>query len=437
MAAVATSLPPSPPALAQSRARSGASLRIEDREELLYLLNEAAELEHGAGCSYLFAAYSLKTSPSEGLTPEQAETVAKWKQTLTGIAVQEMMHLALVTNLLTAVGGAPHLQRPSLPQRSAYAPEIQLALTPFDEQTLERFLYLERPEGMDLAGLARDFDISGPRVPVVTGLLIMPEPQDFSSVGQLYRGIEQGLRALVAMYGEAQLFIGAAQSQAAARAFRGLTPVHDLASALQALEAIVAEGEGQRGDWRVAHFGSFLAILEEYRALKQADPSFAPARPVLANPYARMPQDSYGTAQLNLYGEGDTGAVSDLFNACYGVMLQLLERIFQHEEENDAEEQTLSDVAIGMMTEIIRPLGELLTILPAGPLFPGMTVGPNFLIDGRTQLTANKQAAWFVFHERLLELAAVCGWLTERSEAAARLGDVRRSLEGFAARLAS
>ena len=44
------------------------SIRIESRQELLYLLSEAAELEHLLACSYLFAAYSLKTDDDEGLT---------------------------------------------------------------------------------------------------------------------------------------------------------------------------------------------------------------------------------------------------------------------------------------------------------------------------------------------------------------------------------
>jgi hypothetical protein len=33
---------------------------IEDREELIYMLSEAASLEHMIMCQYLFAAFSLK-----------------------------------------------------------------------------------------------------------------------------------------------------------------------------------------------------------------------------------------------------------------------------------------------------------------------------------------------------------------------------------------
>lgn len=42
-------------------------LAVENRGQLIYLLREAAELEHGIMCQYLFAAFSLKQSTGEGL----------------------------------------------------------------------------------------------------------------------------------------------------------------------------------------------------------------------------------------------------------------------------------------------------------------------------------------------------------------------------------
>ena len=48
-----------------------APVRIENRAQLIYLLTEAAELEHGVMCSYLFAAFSIKQDVKEGVTEEQ------------------------------------------------------------------------------------------------------------------------------------------------------------------------------------------------------------------------------------------------------------------------------------------------------------------------------------------------------------------------------
>jgi Ferritin-like len=136
---------PTPP---EPGAGPGHGLVVEGREELLYLLGEAAELEHAVCCAYLYAAFTLKADPGDGLTAAQVPTVAGWKRTINRIALQEMVHLALVNNLLAALGGAPRLGRHNLPQRSPYAPEIRLTLAPFSEQALQRFLYIERPEGM-------------------------------------------------------------------------------------------------------------------------------------------------------------------------------------------------------------------------------------------------------------------------------------------------
>jgi Ferritin-like len=439
-------------AVAGASAGADQELMVEGREELLYLLGEAAELEHAACCTYLYAGFSLKTGPEEGLTAEQAPVVAGWKRAINAVAVQEMVHLALVNNLLAALGGAPRLGRHNLPQRSAYAPEIQLTLAPFSEQTLQRFLYIERPEGMDVSAIAGTLEVDWPRPAAVTGPLVLPAPQPFSSIGQLYHGIERGLRNLVDRYDERQVFVGSPGAQASPRYFRlpdrmpELMAVTGLASAVQAIETIVEEGEGARGDWRAAHFGRFSAMLESYRDLKGRDPSFAPARPALTNPYVRVPRDlmrlagATGPAErddafaIHLIEDRYTATVSDLFNACYAAMLQLLYRFFQHTEESDAELSMLGETSMLMMGQVIQPLGELLTRLPVGPGAPGMTAGPSFMLTSATPVTPHKPAAWIILRERLLELAAACEDLT--AGAPEVLPAVQQRLAAFAALLA-
>src|SRR5215469_7108621 len=125
---------------------------IEHREALIYMLCEAAELEHGIMTQYLFAAFSLKQSEEEGLSGAELAAVQRWRTQVSHVAAQEMLHLALVHNLLSAVGAAPHLARPNLPAPANHYPAgVHLALLPFGEQALRHFMFLERPEGMDLA----------------------------------------------------------------------------------------------------------------------------------------------------------------------------------------------------------------------------------------------------------------------------------------------
>jgi hypothetical protein len=179
--------------------------------------------------------------------------------------------------------------------------------------------------------------------------------------------------------------------------------------------------------------------------MKAADPSFSPARPSVTNPYVRVPRDLLGLATasgpaapddprgVHLIEDRYTAAISDLFNACYAVMLQLLYRFFQHTEETDAELSMLGETALLMMVQIIRPLGELLTRLPVGPHAPGMTAGPSFMLTSATPVTPHKPAAWIILGERLRELAEVCDGLT--AGAPEVLAGVRQRLAACAASL--
>jgi Ferritin-like len=73
---------------------------------------------------------------------------------------------------------------------------------------------------------------------------IVPQDQEFATIGHLYRGIEQGFRHLVEQYGEQRVFIGPPRAQATQESFGWpeLLAVTDLASACQAIETIIQEG---------------------------------------------------------------------------------------------------------------------------------------------------------------------------------------------------
>src|SRR4029453_8055638 len=102
--------------------------------------------------------------------------------------------------------------------------------------------------------------------------------------GTLSRSIQAGLEHMADRMGPERLFIGPPNAQATEEHFRWpeLVAVTDLASARRAIDTIVEQGEGARGEWRDAHFGRLLGILDEFIELKEADPGFEPARPVVA-----------------------------------------------------------------------------------------------------------------------------------------------------------
>ena len=381
---------------------------IEHREALIYTLGKAAELEHLVMCQYLYAAFTMKTKEAEGLPLEHVPTVTRWRSELLRIGAQEMLHLALVQNLLASVGAAPRLARPNLPlPPHAYPAGVEIALVPFGEEALRHFAYLERPEGMpmdDAAGFAAMAKAAPLQHERDNQDEIGPHLQDFATIGHLYRSIEAGLAGLAERLGEDRLFIGPARAQATAEHFRWeeLVAVHDMASARQAIDTIVEQGEGARGDWQDAHFGRLVRMLDELTELRAADPTFEPARSVKVAHVRPL----VGGTEVTLITDAFTARCMDLLNATYEVLLQLLARYFANTDETPDQLATLADVSVTLMYAGIKPLGALATRLPIGPHEPDATAGPAFeLFYDVDYLLPHRDAAWQLMEERLREIA--------------------------------
>jgi hypothetical protein len=385
---------------------SGTQMVLQHREALVYTLAKAAQLEHLVMCQYLYAAFSMKDREDDGLPPHQLEAVKRWRKTLLEIGQQEMLHLALVQNLLTAVGAAPALGRPNFPLPvHAYPAGIRMALLPFGETSLRHFAYLERPEGLDVADdeAFAALEQAEP-LPAADEDEIGPHLQDFETIGGLYRAIELGIERLAERLGEARLFLGPREAQATEEHFRWpeLVAVTDVASARRAIDTIVEQGEGARGEWKAAHFGRLIAVLDEFLAMRAEDPGFEPARPVIAA-CVRPREDGL---EVPIVTEGFTSRTLDLLNAVYEVLLQLLARYFAHTDETPAQLEVLADVAVSLMYGAIKPLGGLVTRLPIGAAHPGATTGPMFeLFYEADYLLPHRDAAWIVMEERLRDVA--------------------------------
>ncbi|HEX5139627.1 MAG TPA: ferritin-like domain-containing protein [Dehalococcoidia bacterium] len=389
--------------------------KVTLREELIFLLNHASELEHSLCCSYLFTAMSLKDGVDHDLTEEQFGHVQEWKKTFNQVAVDEMMHLSVVNSLLVAVGAAPHLDRPNFPHDLVYyMPDLLIDLQPFNERTLRHFIAVEQPAGSNLP-----YPITPEEIRRVEGDMdneIGPDPHLLESQGDVYGLIASGIRTLARRLGEDGLFIGPPPRAAVTAFFEscGWEPATNLGTTIKDVVQIVEQGEGASGDNPDSHFWKFRRILSEYEMLKEKDPSFEPAFPVLANPFVRTPPEAQGA--VNLITDDFAIDVSDLFNESYGALLGLLGRFFALTEETDDEAQVLVDASITAMEAVIWPLGDLLTRLPAGDSFPGKTAGPSFVVRTMHSLPY-KTAAWRLLKERFEELGKHAGYLAKRGEA--------------------
>lgn len=399
---------------------------VNHREQLAYLLSEAAEIEHGLMCCYLYASFSLKRHIDEGVTALELEAINRWRITLNEVAREEMVHLALVSNLCTAIGMAPHLMRPNLPVASGYHPSgISLSLSRLDEATIDHFVYMERPEGVQLPdgeGYAKG-DYERPTLP---GRL-MPNAQDYATVGHLYRGILDGCRSLCATLGEQKLFCGDPRGQVDQKIFAldGLFAITDLASAERAIQLILTQGEGASVSSSAGHYARFVQLQREYQELRKARPDFDPARPVARNPVMRKPPSPEDRVYID---DAAAARVLDFANALYTMIVRLLGRVFGTVEESEAERRMLAGLTVDLM-HAMTVTSNVLTKMPASAAHPGVRAGITFAISRSLDTLPQHEAARRLFCERAHELTARCELLaTEVSADLAPVADRLRRL---------
>jgi CDGSH-type Zn-finger protein len=422
---------------------------VDSREELLYLLTRASELEHDLACVYLYAGYSLKNNVNEGgVTPDELEIVRGWKRKLAGVAVEEMLHLAQVSNILTAVGGAPHFARSNFPlPASTYPFGIALTLEPFSQALIERLVCYELPEkGVLPDERAAFYDTIRARVAV--GLdpgdairvqnALEPFDIDFRTVGEFYHKVETAFRSIP----EERLFIGPPEAQANPKYLDlndVLVEVRDAASASRAIDMIIEQGESPTSEHPDAHFVVFDSIRKEYEELsaraKGSGRVFDPVRPLISNPTTRGYADAPGSNRLT---DPIAQELAELFNGAYDLMLMMLLRFFAHEGETEDQFRMLARGTLRIMASVLRPLGEALAKTPAGPEYPGKMAGPGFGFNRSVHLLSHRQSAWIVFLERLYDLATRLTQLADQSalppevqEAAAALESVAEHLTPF------
>jgi len=375
---------------------------LTQREVLIHALYEAAELEHNLMCTYLYAAVSLKDGEAEGLSAEEAAAVKRWRQVLLGVAIEEMGHLAAVWNITSALGGSPRFGRTNFPLDPGYLPAcVVVKLAPFTADTLQHFVFLERPHGsteQDGAGFAYERAyIRGSG-----GARLTPMGVDYSTVGDFYAALGEGLRALVARYGESNAFDGdpALQLSPEEVGLAGAKHVRCLKTALAAFAAIVEQGEGAPRDTVGSHYQKFLGIRTELRALMAKNPDFAPAHPAATNPVLRRPPRPEGRVWLE---NPDAVATVDLANACYGLMLRLL--AYAYAVRGPSAEKSLAvDLAIGLM-QAVMPLAERAARLPAGPSNPQCNAGMSFIALRDSAALPAGPAARRLFVERFAQLS--------------------------------
>lgn len=384
------------------------------REQLVHQLYEAAELEHTLMCTYLYAAYSLRSGEEEGLSSEEAEAVARWQKCILHVAVEEMSHLAAVWNITAALGGAPRFGRGNFPLDLGNLPAgIVVKLAPFSEAVIQHFIHLERPaDSNELDG--EGFALPAPFKRGVDSVRLTPMALDYDTVGAFYETLGNQLRAFVLHVGEDAAFAGdpLLQLSPAELALAGARPVICMKTALGAFATIVEQGEGAPENSANSHYQKFLRIRTELRELKAKNPRFEPAFPAAHNPVLRPPMGRTGRVWIEHEEAAET---VDLANTGYALMLRML--AYSYLVSRPLPEKALAvDLSMGLMRAFTL-LAERAARLPAGPSNPDCNAGVSFTaLRDAAALPPGASTRRF-FAERLAEMAVAVDALSRNGDA--------------------
>lgn len=405
---------------------------VPSREALWGLLEEAAEIEHNLMCCYLYAVFSLRGADDPALFPHEAAAIAHWREVMLDVAIEEMAHLATVSNILSALGAPAHFLRQNFPVPAGYHPAgVVVRLAPFSMETLDHFVFLERPEAIaiaDGAGFAPERAYSR----AMKTDRATPVARDYATVGQLYGAIREGLVALAGTIGEDALFVGDADHQISGElaALPGVTVVRCLKTACAAIEAIVTQGEGSDHGAEGSHYHKFCAVRAEYAALLADRPDFSAAWPAAHNPVMRHPPTPEGKVWIDAE---PAASLLDLANALYNHALRLLALGYAGVPMPDR--RVLVAGSIGLM-RLLTPLAEALARLPASDAHPGCTAGISFATLRSLAAVPPGAPAMGLMRERLEELAGRARALGHAEPALAELAEnCARGLEALTRRM--
>ncbi|MEU7559156.1 ferritin-like domain-containing protein [Streptomyces eurythermus] len=278
--------------------------KIKTIEELYDYLHKGLQLEHATLPPYLTALYSLRPG-----------TNSDARHVIRVVAVEEMLHLTLVANVLNAVGGKPDLTKPGFvpnyPTRLPCGPDyFDVHLRPFSREALDTFLKIEKPPEaateqdrfvpMDWAALGLTSDGAPPPPEKLAQLeesgtlfgLVPGEPtKRFASIGEFYEEIIRGINHLEDQARQAgkTIFTGDPARQVTPEYFYSgggdVIEVTGRDSAVAALTLVAEQGEGLYGGIydsqdELAHYYRFQQ-LEKGRYYQKGDEPNEPSGPIL------------------------------------------------------------------------------------------------------------------------------------------------------------
>lgn len=333
-------------------------------ESLRTHLYHATQVEISTIPLYLYAAYSIQTRSYSQWSPGISAF-----RTIRSVVIEEMLHLALARNLLVAVGGGDDFRfadkdfLPTYPSPMLHRmPELTLALEPCTKELVRTvFMGVEQPERSDAP----------------------PQPDQYSTIGQFYGAIADGLERLSGPDLWADTHPDLQYAHAYWNQDGGGSPVVvvDLVTALDAINMIVEQGEGAvPGDDTVPlSFGSPTLLeefshYEKFRRIAEGIDGIGDVWPVPTNPTV--------AGYRELVGGDDAPVVrlAELYNAAYCYVLAMIDAIYDSSRKTirvgaHSPRYGLERTFMSAMSGILYPVADLLV---RQPLPDGHHAAPTF-----------------------------------------------------------
>ncbi len=315
-------------------------------------LEEAIKLEHSTIPPYLYALYSLKPGGNTEIS-----------DLISSVVGEEMAHMAMACNVLNAIGGSPGIDEPKFiptypgPLPGTVEGGLTVPLEAFSKSLVEKvFMTIEKPDKP---------------LKIPSADLIAEEKP--LTIGDFYRAI----RAQIQQAGESIFKAGNPEHQVQGGiAVPEVKAVHDVATASEAIDAIIEQGEGTEfspadhfEDEEIAHYYRFEEIVKgkELIPAKGEEPPWryggkaipfdaGMVYPTIANPKAK----NYPAGSPARYA-------CETFNYTYTSLLKALHETFNGNPKN-------LRTAVGLM-ESMDEQAKAMMAMDAGS---GKTAGPSF-----------------------------------------------------------
>jgi hypothetical protein len=330
-------------------------MQLDSAADLMQALQVAIELEHSTIPPYLCALYSIK----QGANVEVAELIRS-------VVIEEMLHMALVCNILISLGGKPNIGHAkfvptypgALPGGLRAGLIVRLRRCSI-EQVRDCFMSIEEPEET----LAIRRKQLTPRYPF--------DPHLFT-IGWFYDEVKKSLTELSK---QGQITFGHTELQVSEWSGLGkLYVITSLKDALAAIDEIQEQGEGRGpldpddAERELAHYYKFAEIVAGRRLVRSGGKFSYTGTPIPFDPDGIWPM--MDDPNVVLYPPGSRAQILSLqFAQTYQALLKGLNRTFNGEPSYLPE-------AIGQMYSLDLAARQLMQT-PSG-LKEGTTAGPSF-----------------------------------------------------------